>query len=260
MKNIKLIISILIPLIILFIPASAFGIEGFTVIEKRVVAIFAMAALFWILEPIPIYATSVLIIVLELVMISNKGFVLFMNPPASGQLGVPLGYDDILATFASPIILLFMGGFFLAIAASKYKLNTNLSKIMLKPFGTKPAFVILGLMIITAVFSMFMSNTATTAMMLSIIAPILALYGEDDKGRTALALSIPVAANIGGIGTPIGTPPNAIALKYLSGANAISFGEWMTFGVPFVIILLALGWLLLTFIYPSNLQKIEINH
>jgi len=258
MKNLKLIISILIPLLIFFIPIESFGIEGFTIIEKRVVALFVMAALFWIMEPIPIYATSVLIIVLELVMISDKGMIFFRESANPELLGELVSYKKIFATFASPIILLFMGGFFLAMAATKYRLDMNLSKIMLKPFGTKPAFVMLGLMIITAIFSMFMSNTATTAMMLSILAPVLALYGDNDKGKTALALAIPVAANIGGIGTPIGTPPNAIALKYLTGSNAISFGEWMAFGVPYVIVLLSIGWLLLVFLYPSKQKKIEL--
>lgn len=113
-------------------------------------------------------------------------------------------------------------------------------------------------MLITGVFSMFMSNTATTAMMLSILAPVIAVFGLNDPGRIAFALSIPVAANIGGIGTPIGTPPNAIALKYLSGENMISFGEWMTFGVPFVIVMMALAWVLIGRLYPADEQHINL--
>jgi sodium-dependent dicarboxylate transporter 2/3/5 len=104
-----------------------------------------------------------------------------------------------------------------------------------------------------------MSNTATTAMMLAILTPVLALYDQNDKGRVALALSVPVAANIGGIGTPIGTPPNAIALKYLTGSEALSFGEWMSFGVPFVVILLAFAWGLLSFLYPATTPKVTLN-
>jgi len=254
MQRFKLIISFVIPILLVFIP-----IEGISVIEKRVIGIFVMAALLWILEPIPIYATSVLIIVLELITISDKGLIFFRettNPETFGEL---LDYKSIFATFASPIILLFMGGFFLAMAATKYRLDLNLSRIMLKPFGQKPIFVMLGLMIITAVFSMFMSNTATTAMMLSIIVPVLALFKDGDKGKTAFILCIPVAANIGGIGTPIGTPPNAIALKYLTGANSISFGEWMSFGVPYVFILLLIGWLLLTVFFKTDTKTIKLN-
>lgn len=256
MKNIKLIVAIILPLIVLFIPTSAFGIEGLTVVEKRVIALFLFAALFWILEPIPIYATSVLIIVLELIMVSDKGFVLFRD---SEDVGTLLSYKSILGTFASPIILLFLGGFFLAMAATKYRLDQNLARILLKPFGQKPAMVMFGLMIITALFSMFMSNTATTAMMLSILAPVLALFNANDKGKIAFALSIPIAANVGGIGTPIGTPPNAIALKYLTGENYISFGEWMSFGVPFVIVMLLIGWGLLNMLFKPDTKKIELS-
>src|SRR5690554_4838657 len=107
MQRFKLIISFVIPILLVFIP-----IEGISVIEKRVIGIFVMAALLWILEPIPIYATSVLIIVLELITISDKGLIFFRettNPETFGEL---LDYKSIFATFASPIILLFMGGFF----------------------------------------------------------------------------------------------------------------------------------------------------
>ncbi len=257
-KNLKLIISLLIPIAILFIPVESFGIEGFTIIEKRVIALFAFAALFWILEPIPIYATSVLIIVAELIMISNKSLVLFVNNDNPELYGTALNYKDIMGTFASPIILLFLGGFFLAMAATKYRLDQTLAKTMLKPFGNNPKTLMLGLMIITAMFSMFMSNTATAAMMLSILAPVLVLLPDNDKSKTAFALSVPVAANIGGIGTPIGTPPNAIAMKYLTGEYSMGFGEWMSFGIPYVIILLLFSWMLLNFLYPSNQKSIKL--
>ncbi len=257
-KNFKLIIAILIPVAILFIPVESFGIAGLTIIEKRVIALFVFATLFWVLEPIPIYATSVLIIVLELLMISDKSFILFRSTEAPEVYGKILSYKDIMATFASPIIVLFLGGFFLALAATKFRLDQTLAKVMLKPFGNRPNIVMLGLMIVTAAFSMFMSNTATAAMMLSILAPVLLLFPDGDKGKTALALSIPIAANIGGIGTPIGTPPNAIAMKYLVGEHAIGFGKWMSFGVPYVIILLAFSWFLLTKLYPSQQKTIKL--
>lgn len=143
-------------------------------------------------------------------------------------------------------------------AATKYRLDVNLARVLLKPFGQNPKYVMLGLMLITGVFSMFMSNTATTAMMLSILAPVIAVFGPKDPGRIAFALCIPVAANIGGIGTPIGTPPNAIALKYLVGDNLITFGEWMAFGVPFVIVMMALSWFLICSLYKADQQRIEL--
>ncbi|PNH86384.1 dihydroorotate dehydrogenase [Vibrio diazotrophicus] len=254
----KFIIPIAIPLLILLMPLSAFPFDGLTIIQQRVIAIFLLAALLWVFEPIPIYATSVVIIVLELLMLSNKGLILFRLNESQPEFGQLLKYSDIMATFASPIIMLFLGGFFLAMAATKYRLDVNLARVLLKPFGQNPKYVMLGLMLITGVFSMFMSNTATTAMMLSILAPVIAVFGPKDPGRIAFALCIPVAANIGGIGTPIGTPPNAIALKYLVGDNLITFGEWMAFGVPFVIVMMALSWFLICSLYKADQQRIEL--
>lgn len=257
-KYFKLLISILIPVLILLLPTSSFGIEGLTIVEHRVIAIFVFAALFWILEPIPIYATSLMIIFLELVMISTKGLNLFVKTGNPESLGTLIDYHDIMSTFASPIIILFLGGFFLAMAATKYRMDQNLAMVLLKPFGENPKMVMLGLMIITAIFSMFMSNTATTAMMLSILAPVMAVFLPGDRGKVAFTLAIPFAANVGGIGTPIGTPPNAVAMKYLTGADYISFGSWMAITVPYVIVLLLFSWLLLVSFYPIKTKKIQL--
>ncbi len=257
--SIKYLVPTVIPLIVLLLPLSAFPFDGLTILQQRVIAIFLLAALCWVLEPIPIYATSVLIIVLELLLLSDKGVLLFRSEAGQAHFGQLLDSHDIMATFASPIIMLFLGGFFLAMAATKYRLDVNLARVLLAPFGHNPKFVMLGLMLITAIFSMFMSNTATTAMMLSILTPVMAVFAANDPGRVAFALSIPVAANIGGIGTPIGTPPNAIALKYLVGDKVISFGEWMMFGVPFVVVMMALAWLLLNALYPAKQQNIELS-
>ena len=255
---IRFLVAFGIPVLILLLPRTAFGIDGLSLQEQRVIAIFVMAALCWVLEPIPIYATSVLVIVTELLVLSDKALIFLRSSSADADYGHMLSYKDIMSTFASPIIMLFLGGFFLAMAATKYRLDVNLARVLLKPFGRKPANVMLGLMVITAIFSMFMSNTATTAMMLAILVPVLGLFSAGDKGKIAFALSIPVAANIGGIGTPIGTPPNAIALKYLTGANSIGFGEWMAFGVPFVIVMLVFAWFVLVAFFPSTQKEMVL--
>ena len=118
-------------------------------------------------------------------------------------------------------------------------------------------------MLVTALFSMFISNTATTAMMLTFLTPVFKQLPEAGKGRIAMALSIPVAANLGGMGTPIGTPPNTIALKYLNdpeGMNlGIGFGQWMLFMVPLVIVLILLAWVLLKKMFPFSKKTIELN-
>ncbi len=257
MKFFKLVACVLLPLLILLIPTEIIPLSGITEIEKRVIAIFIFAALSWVLEPIPIYTTSLTIILLELVLLSNKALTFLKFEGEDYGKSIP--YIDILHTFASPIIILFLGGFFLAMAATKYRLDQNLARVLLSPFGSSPKAVMFGVMLITAIFSMFMSNTATTAMMLSILTPVLALCKPDDKGKIGLLLSVPVAANIGGIGTPIGTPPNAVALKYLTGDDVISFGQWMSFAVPYVAVLLIIGWFILIFLYPIRTEQIKLD-
>ena len=252
-------IPIVVFLVILFLPAEVFHMPGLTIVEQRVIALFFLAALCWVLEPIPIFATSVLVIVLELLLISNKGLIFFTAAKNDPGFGTLLSSSAIMATMASPVIMLFLGGFFLALAATKYRLDMNLARVLLKPFGSNSKLVLLGLMAITATFSMFMSNTATTAMMLSILAPVLTSIPADDRGRIAFVMAIPLAANIGGIGTPIGTPPNAIAFKYIVDLMPMTFGEWMMFAVPFVIALLVIGWWLLLLFFPIRKKVIVLD-
>lgn len=259
-KLIKLAISLLLPVIIALLPAGCFPFE-ITVVEQRVVAIFIFAALMWILEPIPIWTTSVSVIVLMLLTTSTS-MIKFLKQDGEA-FGSAIPYKDIMATFADPVIMLFMGGFVLAIIASKYKLDAGIAKAILTPFGNKSEMVLLGFIVVTAICSMFMSNTATAAMMLTILSPVLATLPTSGKGRIALALSIPVAANIGGIGTPIGTPPNALAIKYLNdpdGLNlSISFGEWMMYMVPLALIILFITWIILRKMFPFSQKTIEIH-
>lgn len=162
--------------------------------------------------------------------------------------GAELKSSDIMATFANPIIILFLGGFILAIAATKSGLDVLLARSLIKPFGKKSENVLLGFLLITGVFSMFVSNTATAAMMLTFLTPVFAALPANGKGRIALTMSIPVAANLGGMATPIGTPPNAIALQALNGPElhmGIGFGQWMAFMFPLVIVLLLISWFIL---------------
>ena len=267
-KFIKFIIASVLAIAALFLPYESLGFDAaspmgiLNPLEIRVIGVFVMAALFWILQPFPIWSTSVLVIVLMIVTMSDSSLSPFRVDGVT-----MISHKSIMATFANPIIMLFLGGFFLAAAATKYKMDLNLARVLLKPFGKNPKFVLLGLMLITAVFSMFMSNTATAAMMLAILAPVLKLFDEDDRGKAAFALAIPLGANIGGMGTPIGTPPNAIALGALNDAvargdlvaNPVSFGQWMAFGIPEVIILMVIAWLLLLKIYPIKMKEMVLN-
>ena len=307
-------------------------LSGLSYAGHLALSIFALAAFFWMFEPIPIYSTSMLVIFLEVLFLSAQGpvydgaelpvaqpekmsettwkvpasaltaqnqLLIQKEDPGDSEKAVnwlsvevvessdgsvvvrtgkldggetvitqpnhrmagysPNPYSDYLATLASPIIILFLGGFTLAGAAVKFNLDKNITRILLQPFGTRPLFIILGLMLVTAILSAFMSNTATTAMMMTVILPILSQVKENDPLRIGVALSIPVAANIGGIATPIGTPPNAVVIGALSQQGIdIAFGNWMLLAVPLVLVSLAIAWMLLIKFFPAQTDEVKL--
>ena len=264
--NLKRCLSFLVVCVFTFflalVPTSFYGVNPetlepiFTLTQQRVIAIFVFTAMMWILEVIPTWTTSVVAIVAILLTTSNKGLGFLM---VKENLGEMTNYKSIMAAFADPVIMLFLGGFVLAFAATKVGLDVQLAKVMLKPFGNKPKTVLLGVLLVIGVFSMFMSNTATAAMMLTFLTPVLLTLPADGGGRISFALAIPIAANLGGIGTPIGTPPNAIALGALQEAGFnITFVGWMIRMVPYVIVMLLIAWFLLTKMFPFKAKTIEL--
>lgn len=242
-------LAVLWAIIPLTFPIGDLSVEG-----RRMLAIFGAAVVLWVTEAIPLYATAAVIILAEILLISNEAIV-----------GLSEGFDapkfsSFYAALAHPVLMLFLGGFFLADAAAKYRLDRNLAGVMLKPFGRSPASLIGGLMVITALLSMFMSNTATTAAMMAVILPVSATLGPTDPLRTGLVLSIPVAANVGGLGTPVGTPPNAIALGRLADEGIqIDFLTWMALAVPIVIVILLAAWLLIVRRYPAEAESVDVS-
>ena len=256
----KIAVVALVTLLLWNMPTEWFGIQNLTIIQQRIIAIFAFATLMWILEIVSSWATSIAIIVLMLLFCSDSGILPMVNEEEVGKL---LSYKGVMACFADPVIMLFIGGFVLAIAATKTGLDAQLAKVLLRPFGTKSEMVLLGFLLVTGLFSMFVSNTATAAMMLTFLTPVFRQLPPEGKGRIALAMSIPVAANLGGMGTPIGTPPNNIALKYLNdpeGLNiGLGFGQWMMFMFPLVVVLLLISWRLLLKFFPFSQKTVELN-
>ncbi len=253
---------ILLPLVLLItiflwaVPTDFYGIEALTVTQQRVISLFAFAALMWLFEIVPSWTTSLMVIVLALLTVSDKGLG-FLCTPEAGQL---VGYKSLMSAFADPVIMLFLGGFVLAIMAEKYGIDVTLARAILKLFGKKPQFVLLGFLLLIAVFSMFMSNTATAAMMLGFLTPVLKSLPADDKGRIGLAMAIPIAANLGGIGTPIGTPPNGTAKGALEAAGmSVDFAEWAIRMMPFVIVMIIFAWVLLQWFFPFKSKEIVID-
>ncbi len=244
-------IVILAGLLLLALPPFL-PLEGLSPAGAITLGLFLCAGLFWVFEPIPIYATSLLAIGGQLLFLSKSSPLVIAKsfPYPAAQATAASKFTD---TLAHPILILFLGGFMLAEAASKYSVEKSLTRFILAPFGNRSSRVLLGLMLATALLSAFMSNTATTAMMITVITPIIATLPAGDRFRTALALSIPTAANLGGIATPIGTPPNALALGALASAGkSVSFSNWMLLATPIVVVSLALAWWLLMKLFPPS--------
>ncbi len=224
---------------------------------RWVATIGALMAVWWMTEALPLSATALLPIVLL---------------PALTATSV----EDATLPYANPIVFLFLGGFLIAIAMQKWGLHRRIALLTLRRVGTHPRQIVLGMMIATAFLSMWVSNTATTLMMLPIALSVLTLVIErtttstagevddtheagrplretisDPKVRVfgiALVLSIAWSASIGGLGTLLGSPPNAIVAGYISSelGEEIEFLDWMMLGVPIVVIFIALAWLLIT--------------
>ena len=259
-KAVMFLVTALLTILVWNLPIDCFGIEGLTVVQQRVIAIFVMAVMLWLTEAIPAWATSVVIIFVLLFFVSDSAFAVMQG--SEGEYGKLLDYQGVMACFADPTIILFLGGFVLAIAATKSGLDVLMAKKLIAPFGKKSENVLLGFMLITGIFSMFISNTATAAMMLTFLTPVFKALPANGKGRIALTMAIPIGANLGGMGTPIGTPPNAFAYKVLNdpaGMNlGISFGDWMLIMGPMVIIMLLVGWLIIRKMFPFSQKTIEI--
>lgn len=218
--------------------------EIFDELERRTVSIFVFAAVFWASRIIPLFATSLLVVIFCILLLAEEG-----GFAGSGEIEA----TRFLAEFGSDILMLFLGGLALSVALSKHGLDKAIATRVLRPFVNQPLVLIYAVMAITAFFSMWMSNTATTAMMLAIVASLLRGVPKDDRFGTGLVLAVALGANIGGIGTPIGTPPNAIAISALRDAGYdVTFLRWMLMALPLALFLLAIGGLVIKRFYGQG--------
>ena len=232
-KALMFLITALATILVWNLPIDSFGIEGLTVVQQRVIAIFVMAVMLWLTEAIPAWATSVVIIFVLLFFVSDSAFAVMQG--SEGEYGKLLDYQGVMACFADPTIILFLGGFVLAIAATKSGLDVLMAKTLIAPFGKRSENVLLGFMLITGIFSMFISNTATAAMMLTFLTPVFKSLPANGKGRVALTMAIPIGANLG-----------------------IGFGEWMAIMAPMVIIMLFCAWFIIRKMFPFSQKTIEL--
>ncbi len=218
----------------------------FTDTQNYVLFILFLSIALWVTEAIPPFAVGILII----------GFLVF----SIGN-DEPENVKKYVQTWSDSVIWLFLGGFFLAEGMKKTGLDKDLLKLTVPKFGNKANVILLGLMMLTAVLSMLMSNTATTAMMIATITPILKNLGSKAALSKNLLIGIPAAAAIGGMGTIIGSAPNAIVVGALEGVGIkISFLEWMLFGIPIALILIFLFWYLLLKRNPIKTKTLELGY
>lgn len=214
-------------------------------LAARALAIFVIAAIFWATEILPLFATAFAVITLEVFFLATHGGLAgkisgWMRAAGAHVSEHPeIDASVFFASFAQDIIILFMGGFLLSAAVVKHGVDRAIAARVLSPFLRSPTLLIFGVMAITAFFSMWMSNTATAAMMIAIIGPVVSRLERGSRYATGLTLAVAFASNIGGIGTPIGTPPNAIAFGALNAAGyEVTFLGWMLVAVPLEIALL----------------------
>jgi solute carrier family 13 (sodium-dependent dicarboxylate transporter), member 2/3/5 len=206
----------------------------------RAAIVAGVVLVLWLTELLPLYATT---------MVLWVGCVLLLSPLDPTNFALP----RVLSTAASPVMALFFGGFALSAAGSKYGIDGFIAGWMVRFSGGTRAGLLLTIMMGTAVLSMWMSNIAAGAMMVATLRPLFGRPEDqaDDGGafRRALLLGVAFAADFGGIGTPIGTGPNLIAIGAVEGRVRITFLQWMMFGVPMAALMIAVTFGLLVWLH-----------
>lgn len=230
--------------VFLTLPDTYVGNDGvsvpFTGEGRSTAAVVVWMAIWWMTEAIPIYATALI----------PLGLLPLFGAASMKGAAAPYGHE---------LIFLFMGGFILALAMQRWRLDRRISLLVLQFVGDRPQAVVGAFMLVTACLSMWVSNTATSVMMLPIAIGVIDASERDAGFQTGLLLGIAYGASIGGIGTLVGTPPNLFLASYASEhlGIEIGFARWMGVGVPLVGIFLPLAWLLLTrVLHPIRVRSI----
>jgi len=243
-ERIGLVMGLFFFVLLLFFPLS----DALTDKANKVIALAVLMLLWWITEAIPIAATALLpMLVFPLLNVFT--------------------IKEAASPYSSPIVYLFMGGFVIALAMEKWNLHKRIALMIIKNIGTHANGVILGFMLATVLLSMWISNTATTVMMLPIAQSVMFLFLKGQKSLSkgqqnfalALFIGIAYAANIGGVATLVGTPPNLVLTAYLESSfqQPISFASWMVFALPFSLIFLGITYVVLVkIVYPNGLGKL----
>ena len=216
--------------------------------SENALFLLLMAAGLWISEAVPPFAVSILVIGFAMYFLDDIHFTV-----------ISADWEKYVGTWSSPIIWILIGGFFLAMGAQITGFDRKFSKFVLHYFGTRPYSILLGCMLVTGVLSMFMSNTATTAMMVAILTPIVQQLDRNDPLGKVMFLGVAASATVGGMGTVIGSPPNAIALGIIQNQGIeFGFSEWMFIGVPIALTSIFAIWLILKTRYKTQYEHLEL--
>ena len=238
--------------------AGFFYLDSYQSLEPdaaKTAGIAILMAIWWMTEAVPLAVTSMLPLVLF-------------------PLADVLDFKDAAPSYANKFIFLFMGGFMIARAVEKWNLHRRIALLTVFVVGTQPKRLIAGFMIATAGLSMWISNTASTVMMLPIGMSLVALLSDQlaqadtQRGKTGknfatcMMLGIAYSASIGGLATLVGTPTNLFLAGFAEDNSiSIGFGRWMLFATPLAVVLLALTWLFLTYVvFPIRVKNIEGGH
>jgi sodium-dependent dicarboxylate transporter 2/3/5 len=212
---------------------------------RRGLFILLFAAFLWMSDAMPAYSVGILVIALKTLLLGRTGGVFATSSS---------DWEEFVAVLGHPLVWLFFGGFVIAAGMAAVGIDRWIANRILAKFGSSSGRLLMGLMLTTFGLSMIMSNTATTAMMLAILAPLL-IGKEGTSTARALVLGVAVAANLGGMGSLIGTPPNAIAVGALldvPNGPQIGFLDWMIIGLPPAFVLLIFSWGMLRVFYKLD--------
>lgn len=242
----------------IFLPLHGLAWEA-----RLVLGLLTLMATWWITEALPLAATAMLPIIaipligIEVSVNARGGLVCATDGACQAALGdAPgvtrlMGLGDLGSYYSNPVVLLYIGGFLLGIAIERWGLSTRIAYGLVSRGGARPGLMLAGFIAAAGFISMWISNTSTslilTPLALSVAAGSAIDGREDPKFASALVLAVAYAATVGGLATPIGTPPNGIALTQLRLEGIeVSFGQWMAVGVPVVLILLPAAWFILS--------------
>ncbi len=213
--------------------------------QAVVAATLIAVVILWVSEAIPLFVSALI-----------GSFLLLALGDFSPQ--------TVFQPYFDPVIVLFFGGFVLALGMQKYEIDYRIAHEILKRVGDRPLVFVLGLMAVTAFLSMWMSNTASAAIMIPISIIVLKenrMLHAHSRFARGTVLAVAYAATIGGIGSLVGSPPNAIAVKFLQQQNVtLDFVEWMLKALPFVLLALLLTWLLLAVFNRPEIDKIRFSY